>query len=70
VNFLIHAAKSAGKIKNVPARQIVNGEDAVLGQFPWQAYILIDSMYICGGSLILEDWVLTAAHCAEAAYSI
>jgi secreted trypsin-like serine protease len=61
----IFSAKSAGKVQSVIARQIVNGEDAVLGQFPWQALIYIDDTSVCGGSLILDNWVLTAAHCAE-----
>ncbi|MEM7031627.1 MAG: serine protease [Chloroflexota bacterium] len=38
---------------------IVGGEDAALGEFPWLAFLDMG----CGGSLITVDWVLTAAHC-------
>ncbi|XP_066579300.1 serine protease 27 [Amia ocellicauda] len=46
---------------------IVGGQDAKMGEFPWQAYIFIQlngthGSY-CGGSLISEHWVLSAAHC-------
>jgi secreted trypsin-like serine protease len=42
---------------------ITNGYTATHGQFPWQVAITIDNSYFCGGSLISDDWVLTAAHC-------
>jgi len=45
--------------------QIVGGAAATLGQFPWQAFVYIDERYLCGGSLILDSWVLTAAHCVQ-----
>jgi secreted trypsin-like serine protease len=47
--------------------RIIGGDDAKLGQFPWQ--ISMDagwSGHICGGSILSEKWVITAAHCIDA----
>jgi secreted trypsin-like serine protease len=45
---------------------IVGGEEARDGQFPYQVRIYgvhNDEVGFCGGSVIADQWVLTAAHC-------
>uniref|UniRef100_A0AAZ3Q082 chymotrypsin n=1 Tax=Oncorhynchus tshawytscha TaxID=74940 RepID=A0AAZ3Q082_ONCTS len=49
--------------------RIVNGEEAVPHSWPWQVSLQQTSgFHFCGGSLINENWVVTAAHCNVATY--
>ncbi|KAK2863571.1 hypothetical protein Q5P01_003104 [Channa striata] len=43
--------------------KIVGGQDVSPGSWPWQAALHINRTNFCGGSLINNEWVLTAAHC-------
>lgn len=49
--------------------RVVGGKEAKAGQIPWQVALFIEDLsdssavYLCGGSIIGNGWVLTAAHC-------
>ena len=56
------------KTYNNVSDRIIGGTEAGINEFPWQAGLLIlvsGKYYSCGGSLINNRWVLTAAHCAD-----
>lgn len=44
--------------------KITGGTDANISEFPWQAYFKAGN-YRCGGSIITNEWILTAAHCVK-----
>ena len=53
-----------------PSGRIVGGEEATPHQYPWMAALFIDDKWFCGGTLISDEWVMTAGHCADDATSV
>ncbi|XP_029464718.1 chymotrypsinogen B-like [Rhinatrema bivittatum] len=50
--------------------RIINGEEAIPHSWPWQVSLQSKGRsHYCGGSLINEYWVVTAAHCGPIAGS-
>lgn len=67
--LVVHVHALPSDLDSIQTR-IVNGQTSALGQFPYQALLFIrtaSGSAVCGGSLISNEWVLTAAHCAQSA---
>ena len=55
--------------KTIKNARIIGGQVASPGQFPWQVAIYkntTDGRFFCGGAIINEQWILTAAQCVYA----
>lgn len=55
--------------------RIIDGEKAKSGQFPYYAYLSVQSLdprkgSACGASLLNDEWLVTAAHCLQNARSV
>nr|XP_002131650.1 chymotrypsin-like elastase family member 2A [Ciona intestinalis] len=46
-------------------RKVVRGTQATPHSWPWQISIFQDGEHNCGGSIIANRWVITAAHCLD-----
>ncbi|KAL5341051.1 trypsin-like cysteine/serine peptidase domain-containing protein [Aspergillus crustosus] len=47
------------------AEQIVGGQEGRIEDFPYQIALIANGRFICGGSIIGEQYVVTAAHCTD-----
>lgn len=48
--------------------RIVGGSSTYIGLRPFQVSLRISNIHFCGGSIISNRWVLSAAHCLEGQY--
>lgn len=53
-----------------PFYRLVNSPVARHGAIPWYVSIHADTIdgYLCGGTILSESWILTAARCLEEEY--
>jgi len=54
-----------GLAKRKLTTTIVGGQETGVNEYPWQVLLTYWGVFICGGSLISDQWVLTAAHCVN-----
>merc|ERR1719219_1007734 len=54
-------------LENPGKERIVGGHEAAENEWPWQVALFIDDAWFCGGSIISDEYVMTAGHCADGA---
>jgi secreted trypsin-like serine protease len=69
------AARAKEAAEKTSGARVVGGELSADGAWPWQIGLMINGApagsegHFCGGSMLLDRWVLTAAHCVHMADS-
>jgi len=53
-------------VNNIVIAQTINiigGNNITIDQAPWQILLEINGADACGGSILNNEWIVTAAHC-------
>ena len=51
--------------KTNPDGRVFGGDETGVNEYPWMAILLYNNEFFCGGSLINDRFVLTAAECVD-----
>ena len=46
-------------------QRIIGGTLTEVNEYPWQALLRFDGDPVCGGTVLSEEWIMTAAHCFD-----
>ncbi|KAH9645430.1 hypothetical protein HF086_014522 [Spodoptera exigua] len=61
--FLLLLLEPADQLMSGSTRRIVSGHNTSIAAVPWQVSLREKTYPICGGSVVTDIWLLTAAHC-------
>ncbi|XP_054167386.1 brain-specific serine protease 4-like [Oppia nitens] len=62
-------ASGCGKQQIIRTSKVVGGNHSYDGEFPWTVSIRRNGNHHCGGVIIGQRWILTAAHCVQSQLS-
>jgi secreted trypsin-like serine protease len=64
---IVYLNKACGiqAIKPDETLRIVGGTIVIPNSWPWQVGFKMNGFFFCGGSLINNQWIVTAAHCQQ-----
>jgi len=52
-------------VPTAPGSRIIGGEFAKKDAWPWQIALYYGRQFMCGGSILSPNWIITAAHCVD-----
>ncbi|CAF2537753.1 unnamed protein product [Rotaria sp. Silwood2] len=66
ITYVCNSNTVCGCSKNsASVTKIVGGETAPINTWGWVVSLLINEEWLCGGTILSNSWILTAAHCVE-----
>lgn len=65
ISFILFSAADISWNVNFPSLKIIGGQSTNITNHPWQVSLQLLGNHFCGGTLITDKWILTAAHCVD-----